>query len=175
MYLDFLHEEPFFHEEYNLFLHLMKEFKSGKMDTVDVMQGVQFLFDRKEHLLAPFTLFLPPGYSFTFGQNATLSKIITPEGVTALASRPPRDNIGLRQFMQTVILSRRNGHTTLNAEGDDVRYEGESGYGTYRVMKADIGYNDVESTEDTEIDDDNEWETEDGSCYGDDMDFDDEL
>ncbi|CAL1708576.1 unnamed protein product [Somion occarium] len=48
---------------YNAFLDIMRDFKSQKMDTSDVIKEVRSLFHDQPGLRAGLNIFLPPGYS----------------------------------------------------------------------------------------------------------------
>jgi histone deacetylase complex regulatory component SIN3 len=55
-------------ETYNMFLEIMKEFKSQHIDTTEVIQRVLQLFRHHELLLLDFNIFLPPNQQISPAQ-----------------------------------------------------------------------------------------------------------
>ena len=55
-------------ETYNMFLEIMKEFKSQHIDTTEVIRRVLHLFRHHEHLLLDFNIFLPPNQQISPAQ-----------------------------------------------------------------------------------------------------------
>lgn len=58
---------------YNMFLDIMKEFKSQTIDTMGVISRVSELFDGHSELIVGFNTFLPPGYKIEM--NSTRDSI----------------------------------------------------------------------------------------------------
>jgi paired amphipathic helix protein Sin3a len=78
---------------YNRFLDIMKEFKSGAIDTPGVIDRVSQLFAGNPALIQGFNTFLPPGYRIECGLNDDPNsiRVTTPMGTThsTLQARPP--------------------------------------------------------------------------------------
>jgi histone deacetylase complex regulatory component SIN3 len=67
---------------YNKFLDIMKDFKSGAIDTPSVMERIAVLFATNMVLIQSFNMFLPPGYFIgyeTDGDNVAV-RVIMPGG-----------------------------------------------------------------------------------------------
>jgi paired amphipathic helix protein Sin3a len=85
---------------YNRFLDIMKDFKSGAIDTPGVIERVSTLFAGHPNLIQGFNTFLPPGYKIECGTNGDPNaiRVTTPMGTmvsTMPAPRllsPPRSN-----------------------------------------------------------------------------------
>ncbi|KAF2270735.1 hypothetical protein CC78DRAFT_528469 [Lojkania enalia] len=85
---------------YNRFLDIMKDFKSGAIDTPGVIERVSTLFAGNPNLIQGFNTFLPPGYKIECGTNGDPNaiRVTTPMGTmvsTMPAARPrspPRSN-----------------------------------------------------------------------------------
>jgi paired amphipathic helix protein Sin3a len=85
---------------YNRFLDIMKDFKSGAIDTPGVIDRVSTLFAGNPNLIQGFNTFLPPGYKIECGTNGDPNaiRVTTPMGTmvsTMPAPRPlspPRSN-----------------------------------------------------------------------------------
>ena len=85
---------------YNRFLDIMKDFKSGAIDTPGVIERVSSLFAGNPALIQGFNTFLPPGYKIECGTNGDPNaiRVTTPMGTmvsTMPAPRPlspPRSN-----------------------------------------------------------------------------------
>ncbi|RMZ66661.1 transcription factor (Sin3) [Pyrenophora seminiperda CCB06] len=85
---------------YNRFLDIMKDFKSGAIDTPGVIERVSTLFAGNPALIQGFNTFLPPGYKIECGTNGDPNaiRVTTPMGTmvsTMPAPRPlspPRSN-----------------------------------------------------------------------------------
>jgi paired amphipathic helix protein Sin3a len=85
---------------YNKFLDIMKDFKSGAIDTPGVIERVSTLFAGNPNLIQGFNTFLPPGYKIECGTNGDPNaiRVTTPMGTmvsTMPAPRPlspPRSN-----------------------------------------------------------------------------------
>ncbi|KAH9879317.1 hypothetical protein J1614_002756 [Plenodomus biglobosus] len=85
---------------YNRFLDIMKDFKSGAIDTPGVIERVSTLFAGNPNLIQGFNTFLPPGYKIECGTNGDPNaiRVTTPMGTmvsTMPAPRPlspPRSN-----------------------------------------------------------------------------------
>jgi paired amphipathic helix protein Sin3a len=77
---------------YNRFLDIMKEFKSGAIDTPGVIERVSQLFAGNPALIQGFNTFLPPGYRIECGLNddPNAIRVTTPMGTThsTLQARP---------------------------------------------------------------------------------------
>ncbi|KNE57143.1 hypothetical protein AMAG_18006 [Allomyces macrogynus ATCC 38327] len=70
-------------EVYNLFLDIMKDFKSSRLSTPDVITRVSSLFDGHPALITGFNTFLPAGYRIELtGDPSQPMRVITPEGTT---------------------------------------------------------------------------------------------
>ena len=69
---------------YNKFLDIMKEFKSGAIDTPGVIKRVSHLFAGNPALIQGFNTFLPPGYRIDCGYNDDPNsiRVTTPMGTT---------------------------------------------------------------------------------------------
>ncbi|KAK4993339.1 Transcriptional regulatory protein sin3 [Elasticomyces elasticus] len=66
---------------YNRFLDIMKDFKSGAIDTPGVIERVSSLFAGNPDLIQGFNTFLPPGYRIECG-NGDEIRVTTPMGTT---------------------------------------------------------------------------------------------
>jgi paired amphipathic helix protein Sin3a len=77
---------------YNKFLDIMKDFKSGAIDTPGVIERVSNLFAGNPSLIQGFNTFLPPGYKIECGapDNPNEIRVTTPMGthISQLPSRP---------------------------------------------------------------------------------------
>ncbi|KAF2013402.1 hypothetical protein BU24DRAFT_236899 [Aaosphaeria arxii CBS 175.79] len=78
---------------YNRFLDIMKDFKSGAIDTPGVIERVSTLFAGNPNLIQGFNTFLPPGYKIECGTNGDPNaiRVTTPMGTmvsTMPAARP---------------------------------------------------------------------------------------
>jgi paired amphipathic helix protein Sin3a len=85
---------------YNRFLDIMKDFKSGAIDTPGVIERVSTLFAGNPNLIQGFNTFLPPGYKIECGTNGDPNaiRVTTPMGTmvsTMPVPRPlsPRGNV----------------------------------------------------------------------------------
>jgi len=67
---------------YNRFLDIMKDFKSGAIDTPGVIERVSTLFAGNPNLIQGFNTFLPPGYKIECGTNGDPNaiRVTTPMG-----------------------------------------------------------------------------------------------
>ena len=67
---------------YNRFLEVMNDFKSGVIDTSEVLRRVSALFPGKPELIEGFNTFLPPGYHIECGggNHPGVIKLTTPTG-----------------------------------------------------------------------------------------------
>ncbi|KAF2674478.1 hypothetical protein BT63DRAFT_419768 [Microthyrium microscopicum] len=77
---------------YNRFLDIMKDFKSGAIDTPGVIERVSQLFVGNPDLIQGFNTFLPPGYKIECGgDDPNAIRVTTPQGSTIhqLQARPP--------------------------------------------------------------------------------------
>jgi paired amphipathic helix protein Sin3a len=85
---------------YNRFLDIMKDFKSGAIDTPGVIERVSYLFAGHPNLIQGFNTFLPPGYRIEcgLGDDPNSIRVTTPMGTThsTLQARPvsPSDGRG---------------------------------------------------------------------------------
>lgn len=87
---------------YNRFLDIMKDFKSGAIDTPGVIDRVSSLFAGNPDLIQGFNTFLPPGYKIECGANGDPNniRVTTPQGTTTstmpaprvISPAPPRSN-----------------------------------------------------------------------------------
>ncbi|KAI5365969.1 putative transcriptional regulatory protein Sin3 [Septoria linicola] len=80
---------------YNRFLDIMKDFKSGAIDTPGVIGRVSTLFAGNPELIQGFNTFLPPGYRIECGagDDPNSIRVTTPMGTTVQAMpRPPSRN-----------------------------------------------------------------------------------
>ena len=80
---------------YNRFLDIMKDFKSGAIDTPGVIGRVSTLFAGNPELIQGFNTFLPPGYRIECGadNDPNSIRVTTPMGTTVSAMpRPPSRN-----------------------------------------------------------------------------------
>lgn len=77
---------------YNRFLDIMKDFKSGAIDTPGVIGRVSSLFAGNPDLIQGFNTFLPPGYRIECGANDDPNQIrvTTPMGVSFHKMPPQR-------------------------------------------------------------------------------------
>ncbi|KAG8939088.1 Transcriptional regulatory protein sin3 [Tulasnella sp. 419] len=69
-------------EVYSLFLDLMKDFKSGIIDTPTLMDRASTLFIGNPVLINGFNIFLPQGYRIEYVSHHGLVDIITPYNTT---------------------------------------------------------------------------------------------
>lgn len=78
------HEQP---DVYNRFLDIMKDFKSGAIDTPGVIGRVSTLFAGNPELIQGFNTFLPPGYRIECGNGGdpNFIRVTTPMGTTVQA------------------------------------------------------------------------------------------
>lgn len=102
---------------YNRFLDIMKDFKSGAIDTPGVIERVSTLFAGNPNLIQGFNTFLPPGYKIECGTNGDPNaiRVTTPMGTMVSTMPAPRP------------LSPRN--TTVNGNapaGDPNYYDGQA-------------------------------------------------
>ncbi|KAF2435797.1 hypothetical protein EJ08DRAFT_645479 [Tothia fuscella] len=69
---------------YNKFLDIMKDFKSGAIDTPGVIERVSHLFAGNPGLIQGFNTFLPPGYKIECGtgDDPNAIRVTTPMGTT---------------------------------------------------------------------------------------------
>ncbi|PNS20411.1 hypothetical protein CAC42_5861 [Sphaceloma murrayae] len=76
---------------YNRFLDIMKDFKSGAIDTPGVIDRVSSLFAGNPPLIQGFNTFLPPGYRIECGtgDDPNAIRVTTPMGNTVLAMPTP--------------------------------------------------------------------------------------
>ncbi|KAF2459835.1 hypothetical protein BDY21DRAFT_336623 [Lineolata rhizophorae] len=74
-------EQP---DVYNKFLDIMKDFKSGAIDTPGVIERVSGLFTGHPQLIQGFNTFLPPGYKIECGASGDPNaiRVTTPMGTT---------------------------------------------------------------------------------------------
>jgi paired amphipathic helix protein Sin3a len=74
---------------YNRFLDIMKDFKSGAIDTPGVIERVSTLFAGNPNLIQGFNTFLPPGYKIECGTNGDPNaiRVTTPMG-TMVSTMP---------------------------------------------------------------------------------------
>ncbi|KAF2754287.1 hypothetical protein EJ05DRAFT_155185 [Pseudovirgaria hyperparasitica] len=72
---------------YNQFLDIMKDFKSGAIDTPGVIDRVSTLFSGNPALIQGFNTFLPPGYRIECGtgDDPNTIRVTTPMGTTVSA------------------------------------------------------------------------------------------
>ncbi|KAF1975211.1 hypothetical protein BU23DRAFT_503770 [Bimuria novae-zelandiae CBS 107.79] len=77
---------------YNRFLDIMKDFKSGAIDTPGVIERVSTLFAGNPNLIQGFNTFLPPGYKIECGTNGDPNaiRVTTPMGTTVSTMPAPR-------------------------------------------------------------------------------------
>ena len=82
-------EQP---DVYNRFLDIMKDFKSGAIDTPGVIGRVSTLFAGNPELIQGFNTFLPPGYRIECGadNDPNTIRVTTPMGTTVSAMPQPR-------------------------------------------------------------------------------------
>lgn len=83
------HEHP---DVYNRFLDIMKDFKSGAIDTPGVIGRVSTLFAGNPELIQGFNTFLPPGYRIECGtgDDPNAIRVTTPMGTTVQSMPQPR-------------------------------------------------------------------------------------
>ncbi|KAF2146905.1 uncharacterized protein K452DRAFT_72479 [Aplosporella prunicola CBS 121167] len=83
------HEHP---DVYNKFLDIMKDFKSGAIDTPGVIERVSTLFAGHPNLIQGFNTFLPPGYKIECGTGGDPNaiRVTTPMGTTVSSMPVPR-------------------------------------------------------------------------------------
>ncbi|KAF2154652.1 hypothetical protein K461DRAFT_238036 [Myriangium duriaei CBS 260.36] len=76
---------------YNQFLDIMKDFKSGAIDTPGVIDRVSTLFQGNPDLIQGFNTFLPPGYRIECGtgDNPNAIRVTTPMGNTVMTMPAP--------------------------------------------------------------------------------------
>jgi paired amphipathic helix protein Sin3a len=77
---------------YNRFLDIMKDFKSGAIDTPGVIERVSTLFAGNPNLIQGFNTFLPPGYKIECGTNGDPNaiRVTTPMGTMVSTMPQPR-------------------------------------------------------------------------------------
>lgn len=77
---------------YNKFLDIMKDFKSGAIDTPGVIERVSTLFAGNPNLIQGFNTFLPPGYKIECGTNGDPNaiRVTTPMGTMVSTMPAPR-------------------------------------------------------------------------------------
>jgi paired amphipathic helix protein Sin3a len=77
---------------YNRFLDIMKDFKSGAIDTPGVIDRVSTLFAGHPNLIQGFNTFLPPGYKIECGtgDDPNAIRVTTPMGTTVQQMPAPR-------------------------------------------------------------------------------------
>ncbi|KAI9662303.1 MAG: Transcriptional regulatory protein sin3 [Bathelium mastoideum] len=77
---------------YNRFLDIMKDFKSGAIDTPGVIERVSTLFAGNPNLIQGFNTFLPPGYRIEcgMGDDPNSIRVTTPMGTTVSSLPAPR-------------------------------------------------------------------------------------
>ncbi|KAF2634946.1 paired amphipathic helix protein Sin3a [Massarina eburnea CBS 473.64] len=77
---------------YNRFLDIMKDFKSGAIDTPGVIERVSSLFAGHPNLIQGFNTFLPPGYKIECGTNGDPNaiRVTTPMGTMVSTMPAPR-------------------------------------------------------------------------------------
>jgi len=77
---------------YNRFLDIMKDFKSGAIDTPGVIERVSQLFAGNPGLIQGFNTFLPPGYKIECGagDDPNTIRVTTPMGTTVSTMPPAR-------------------------------------------------------------------------------------
>lgn len=77
---------------YNRFLDIMKDFKSGAIDTPGVIERVSQLFAGNPALIQGFNTFLPPGYKIECGagDDPNTIRVTTPMGTTVSTMPPAR-------------------------------------------------------------------------------------
>ncbi|KAF1949433.1 hypothetical protein CC80DRAFT_271756 [Byssothecium circinans] len=77
---------------YNKFLDIMKDFKSGAIDTPGVIARVSGLFAGHPNLIQGFNTFLPPGYKIECGTNGDPNaiRVTTPMGTMVSTMPAPR-------------------------------------------------------------------------------------
>lgn len=77
---------------YNRFLDIMKDFKSGAIDTPGVIGRVSTLFAGNPELIQGFNTFLPPGYRIECGttDDPNAIRVTTPMGTTIQNMHQPR-------------------------------------------------------------------------------------
>lgn len=77
---------------YNRFLDIMKDFKSGAIDTPGVIERVSHLFAGNPSLIQGFNTFLPPGYKIECGagDDPNAIRVTTPMGTTVSTMPPAR-------------------------------------------------------------------------------------
>lgn len=80
---------------YNRFLDIMKDFKSGAIDTPGVIERVSHLFAGNPGLIQGFNTFLPPGYKIECGtgDDPNAIRVTTPMGTT-VSSMPAARSLG---------------------------------------------------------------------------------
>ena len=83
---------------YNKFLDIMKDFKSGAIDTPGVIDRVSTLFSGNPNLIQGFNTFLPPGYKIECGTNGDPNaiRVTTPMGTMVQTMPAPRPLSPLR-------------------------------------------------------------------------------
>lgn len=78
---------------YNQFLDIMKDFKSGAIDTPGVIGRVSHLFAGNPDLIQGFNTFLPPGYRIECGADSESIRVTTPMGSSIRPMpQPPRSH-----------------------------------------------------------------------------------
>lgn len=101
---------------YNKFLDIMKDFKSGAIDTPGVIGRVSQLFAGNPELIQGFNTFLPPGYRIEcgLGDNPNAIRVTTPQGTTVHNMPEPRplSRIGGGEGVESMGLRPSNGTYT---------------------------------------------------------------
>ncbi|KAI0062716.1 hypothetical protein BV25DRAFT_1803353 [Artomyces pyxidatus] len=98
------HSRP---DVYNVFLDIMKDFKSQVIDTPGVIQRVSNLFHGHPSLIQGFNTFLPVGYRIDVGASSQMITVTTPSGTVMqsttdmLGLPPPPPNEGSSPPMST--------------------------------------------------------------------------
>lgn len=84
-------EQP---DVYNQFLDIMKDFKSGAIDTPGVIGRVSGLFAGNPDLIQGFNTFLPPGYRIDCGgDDPNVIRVTTPAGTTVQSINRPQARV----------------------------------------------------------------------------------
>ncbi|KAI5200141.1 hypothetical protein E4T39_05880 [Aureobasidium subglaciale] len=115
---------------YNRFLDIMKDFKSGAIDTPGVIERVSTLFAGNPELIQGFNTFLPPGYRIECGtgDDPNAIRVTTPMGTTVQAmpaprpisprtAAPPQDGSNQEGPLFAAVNRQTNGNWTSQAPG----------------------------------------------------------
>ncbi|KAI9764977.1 MAG: Transcriptional regulatory protein sin3 [Geoglossum simile] len=100
---------------YNLFLEIMKDFKSQAIDTPGVIERVSNLFAGHPNLIQGFNTFLPPGYRIECGtgDDPNAIRVTTPMGTTVQSMssgiRPPSNPPNPAPTSNGVVSTARQG------------------------------------------------------------------